>query len=227
MDYCYTQKRNTGLGAKSKKRIRVLAIVLALIGLLLAHYFILAVPIVRQVSEERIRGNAMLALEDAALHAFNTNVSHSDLVEISRDGEGNITLMQANTMLIQSLIRTAIARAHDNLDDVAAEGVHVPLGAFMGATFLAGYGPSMRFRVLNIGVASTHLHSDFVSAGINQTQHSITLTLRADVTIIMPGLQSRVHVTIPVPIVESTIIGRVPDVVLQNDLFGRVLNLSP
>jgi len=200
---------------------------MAIITLLLVQYFVFAVPTVRLVSEQRIRALAVLAVEDAAQNTFTAEFSHKDFVDITRDNDGNILLLQANTMLIHALTRNAVELAHKNLTYIEESGITVPLGAFFGAAILAGYGPDIQLRVLSVGIMASNLHSEFISAGINQTLHRITLNLMAEVTLIMPGLQSVVRNNIQVPITESTIIGRVPDVFLNTDIFNRSLNLVP
>jgi len=182
---------------------------------------------VRQISEERVRALAMVAIEDAAHQTFTTQYSHSDFVNISRDDDGEIVLMQANTMLMNSLVRLTSERARQNLAYIEKDGIPVPIGAFFGLALFAGVGPDVNLQVVSVGVMGTDIHSEFMSAGINQTLHRITLILSAEVTLIMPGLSSRLNVAIPVPIIESTVIGRVPDVFLQSDMFGRSLNLVP
>ncbi|MCL2847356.1 MAG: sporulation protein YunB [Firmicutes bacterium] len=233
MEYCVPYNRCKNRPEKSKKyrkRKRIiisLSIVMAIITLLLVQYFVFAVPTVRLVSEQRIRALAVLAVEDAAQNTFTAEFSHKDFVDITRDNDGNILLLQANTMLIHALTRNAVELAHKNLTYIEESGITVPLGAFFGAAILAGYGPDIQLRVLSVGIMASNLHSEFISAGINQTLHRITLNLMAEVTLIMPGLQSVVRNNIQVPITESTIIGRVPDVFLNTDIFNRSLNLVP
>ena len=223
----YRSKGRSRRFIRNKRIFLIIAITVLLITLGLIQYYALAVPSVRLISEERIRAKAMVAVEDAALATFTSDYSHQDFVHISRDDQGNITLIQANTLLIHSLVRIASVRAHENLLALEQDGIQIPFGAFTGVRLLAGYGPDITLRTLSVGIIETHIESEFFSAGINQTQHNMILNLTASVTIIMPGLSSQVEATIPVPIIESTIVGRVPDVFFQNDLFNRSLNLVP
>jgi len=240
MDSCYIyNKKGSGrrgggivasghkISKKKKMLIIVGCIVTGAIVLFSLHYFLFAVPTVRRVSEEKVRAASVVAVENAARNTFTSNFSHADFVTITHDNDGNILLLQANTMFINALVRNSIYMAHQNLSQVEDSGVAIPLGAFFGTTLLAAYGPPITLRVLSVGIAQSFLHSDFISAGINQTLHRITLTLSAEVTLIMPGLQSTVRADIPVPIIESTIIGTVPDVFLGTDIFNRSLNLAP
>jgi len=221
-------KKYKKFNAKKRKRaIIAIVVVVIILSLLLMQYFLFAVPTIRLTSEEKIRSIATVAIEDAALSTFSVGYTHDDFVDITRDSDGNILLLQANTMLIHNLVRISSVRALENLSDLERDGLPIPLGAFFGAAIFAGYGPLVNLQVLSVAVMGTHLNSEFITAGINQTLHRITLTLSAEVTLILPGLQSQVLAAIPVPIIESTIIGRVPDVFFQNDLFNRSLNLAP
>jgi len=228
--YIRSHKKRSPYGKKNKrKKIIIISatILIVLIIFAIIQYFAFGVPAIRIASEERIRQTAMVAIEDAAMQTFTSDITHDDLVYISRDIDGNIQLMQANTMFIQSLVRIASARALENLSVLEDEGVEIPFGTFTGFGIFAGYGRPVSLRVMSANIMGTDINSDFISAGINQTIHRITLILSSEVVVIMPGSTSRIEVSIPVPILESTIIGRVPDVFLQSDFFSRTLNLVP
>ena len=62
-----------------------------------------------------------------------------------------------------------------------------------------------------IGYTETKYISDFTSAGINQTNHKISMEVITNVRIIIPLNSKDIEVKKQVPISETIIVGRVPE----------------
>ena len=75
--------------------------------------------------------------------------------------------------------------------------------------------------------ASSIILSQFESAGINQTNHKIYLTISSTVSTVIPLITSRVNAEQEVLISESIIIGKVPEVYLYSDQLDTLLNFVP
>jgi hypothetical protein len=75
------------------------------------------------------------------------------------------------------------------------------------------------------GAVQSTFSSKFTSAGINQTLHRITLTLKATVRIILPGDAYIVSIETQAPISESILVGSVPSTytdVTQEDMLDLI-----
>ena len=102
------------------------------------------------------------------------------------------------------------------------EGIPVPLGAFTGISVLAGFGPEITFRVLQVGSVICSFESEFTSAGINQTVHSIYLDVTSEVSVVLPSGTKKISTVTEVMVAESLIVGEVPDIYWGKDIFSQI-----
>ena len=204
-----------------------MAVLVILTTALILHYILNMVPIIKRVAEERIRAYAASSVARAATDIITDSYAYDDLVDVVKNNSGDVVLIQANTPLMHALSRNAVARTEYYINQAENLRVTIPLGTLSGIAFLGGYGPDILIKTLPVGVVASNLHSEFISAGINQTLHKIYITVHTEVTVVLPGLSSRVLASVPIPIAENTIIGKVPDFYFQSGLFDKALNLIP
>ena len=65
--------------------------------------------------------------------------------------------------------------------------------------------------VLPVGSVHAEFHTDFQTAGINQTRHRVTLMLTARVQLVIPSSARTVEAFSQLAVAESIIVGEVPD----------------
>ena len=175
-------------------------------------------------SEAQVRSVTASAVNEAVLTAMQWNAAEYDsLVEIVRDGEGNVLSIEANAQAVNLIARQTVALSMTNLDAACAEGVDVPLGAFTGIGLFSGLGPSVNFRVLPVGTVTCDCLSSLASAGINQTLHTVSLEVTASVEIVLPSGSRDVSTVTDVLLCESVIVGKVPDAFFGGNLFEGIL----
>ncbi len=200
---------------KIKKYVVLAAVLAAVVGVIV--YFQSRVAgLLWELSEATVQSRAVSALNEAAMQALQWNgVSYDELVFITRDGAGNVQSIEVDAQAVNLAARQTVSLAATKLSEVCAQGIKVPAGAFTGIELLAGFGPKVTFRTLPVGSASCDLVSDFRSAGINQTLHSLYLRVSAQVRIVLPSGTRELAAQTPVLVCESIIVGEIPDVYLQ------------
>ena len=156
----------------------------------------------------------------------NTNI-YDDIIEIGMDNEGNITNFQVRSIMINKLAREIGKTAQQNLEIMGSEGVDIPVGTLTGIPMLVGIGPKITFKVQPIGTLSSSFSSEFMSAGINQTNHRIYLNIQASVSMVLPTASRNIITNTQILICESIIIGKVPDTYLNSDSLDEMMNLIP
>ncbi len=170
------------------------------------------------LSETSARAKAAEAVNDAALQTLQWNgAAYDKLVDVERNTAGEIVSIETDVYRINLLMRQTQALATTQVNAVCAEGVQVPLGAFTGFQLLAGFGPEISFRVLQVGNVICALESDFTSAGINQTRHSIYMTAKADIRIVLPSGAKEITVNTQILVCESVIVGKIPEIYLSGN----------
>ena len=220
-----TKKRRKRLG---KRRLIYLLITFLLVAILLFIHFQRNVTrVLISISEATMRASTTVAVNDAVYYTLSDEIRYEDLVTVTRDKEGEIVAVAANTLKINKIARDTASISQSNLKNLSLNGIPIPLGALTGIEAFAGLGPSIHFRIIPVSSVSCDYSSTFDSVGINQTKHSIYLNVIADISIVMPSRTENFAVTTEILIGESVLVGRVPDAYLQSDIFGNKPNLSP
>lgn len=140
-----------------------------------------------------------------------TGTEYSEIVDISYAPDGSIThltLNNVNANILKSIVANSIN------ETVAEDGIrimNIPWGTLTGREILSGRGRSIQLKITEFSYALVDIRSEFSSAGINQTRHSIIL----DVTVKAHGYIAITHISTQVKtsliIAETIIIGSVPD----------------
>lgn len=179
------------------------------------------------ISEATMRSITTIAVNDAIYYTLSDHIRYEDLVSIERDGEGNIRAISSNSFQINRIARDAAYMSQENLKKMSEDGIEIPFGAFTGVEAWAGFGPRINLKIIPISNVECRFVSEFESAGINQTKHSIYLEIVADISIIMPSKTRNFASLTEVLICESVLVGAVPDTYLQADIFGGKYTLAP
>ncbi len=166
------------------------------------------------------------AVNKAVFTALTEKMDYDDLIEIYTDNSGKINMIQANSANINKLARDCSVIAQESINKIVGEGIEVPLGTLTGSPLLMGQGLHIKVKLSPIGLVNTSFHSEFESAGINQTRHKIYLNLSAEVGVVLPFNEQPISNVTEVLICENILIGNVPDTYLSLD-GNNPLNLIP
>lgn len=183
--------------------------------------------VLKSIAEATMRSITTVAVNDAIYYTLSDQVRYEDLVDVTQDELGNILAITSNSFQINRIARDTAYMSQENLKKMSEDGIEIPLGAFTGVEAWAGFGPRVHLKIIPISNVECKFVSQFESAGINQTKHSIYLEIVADISIIMPSETSNFASMTQVLICESVLVGKVPETYLQADLFGGGYDLVP
>ncbi len=213
---------------KKRKRRRtriVLVSVFSVLILLVTYYFCVVNPVVLEVTKQSVYSLSTSAISDAVFDVMDEeNLSYDQLVKVEKDDVGNITMLSLQTVKLNLVARRFYQVAQTYLDEMGKMGVGVALGTFTGIPFLVGFGPKINLRLTPIGAMTSTFESNFVSAGINQTKHTLYVRLYASVSLLMPAYSSTIDSVTEVIIAENVLLGKVPEVYFGN---GSLLSFTP
>ena len=168
---------------------------------------------------------AAAALDAMAVQAVNRGVAdvvntatYSNLTDIRRDVNGTITSINADAVMMNLLSAEVSTRAQTYLNTKSDEGIPVPIGTFSGVPFLVGRGIPVKLNLKLVGAVNCNFNSEFKTAGINQTEHKITLRTNATVDIVLPFFNKRTNVVIEMLFSDSIIVGQVPEFLLTHTM---------
>ncbi len=176
-------------------------------------------PIVQKVAAQRVHLAVVRLINEAVYDQLGNGVAYQQLINVSTDENGRVTLMQPDTVKITRLV-TSIARdLEEKLSNLSRSDIEVPLGLLTGHLLLADKGPNLVVALLPIGSVSTEIRDEFTAAGINQTKHTVMLDIEVEVGILLPFQTTFTKITDTLPLVESVIVGPIPETYMN---FGGI-----
>ena len=169
-------------------------------------------PIIRTMAVSRSEVLLSQEIANEVNETMSENgITYSDIISFVTDKDGRINAMTTNIVTankLKSYLALSILTRITNVDETE---LSIPVGNLTGISVLAGRGPEMKVKVIPIGSVQTELSSQFVSAGINQTQHRIIMEVTSNVDIILPSETVSTTVSVNVVIAETVIVGSVPE----------------
>lgn len=138
-------------------------------------------------------------------------IVYSDLIKINSTGEGKVTSVEFDTVELTKIKSGIISAVQNNINKSDAVVLEIPIGTISGNQYLNNRGPKIRIELQISSAVYSKISSKFISAGINQTLHQITLTISADVHFIMPWYRSKGNFETDFLLAETIIVGEVPD----------------
>jgi sporulation protein YunB len=200
---------------------------LALIVFFILLYIIKVVnPIILSVGEAKIKSLATRSINAAVNEVITSGYSYGSLISIIFDNNGDVALIEANAMEINRLAKEIASVSQTRLDLIGEQGVGVPLGSLTGIPIFMGQGPDIRFKLYPIGSITCSFSSQFIGAGVNQTNHKIYVNISSTINVVLPIDNKQISTKTQILIAESIIVGKVPDVYLNSSL-ENMLPLIP
>ncbi|MEL7609048.1 MAG: sporulation protein YunB [Bacillota bacterium] len=183
-------------------------------------------PALVTLATTRVEALASEALQSAIYACAQDEANYSDLIMVSQS-ENRVYLLQANTRKMNLLAAQTTRAALESIRELGTVGLSIPVGTLSGISMLSGIGPPIHVTFAPAGSVKSDFHSEFSSAGVNQTLHRIYLQLSVDINIVLPGADCSVTLETKMPVAENVIMGDVPqtytDVANEEDM----LNLLP
>ncbi|MCT4593385.1 MAG: sporulation protein YunB [Anaeromicrobium sp.] len=172
-------------------------------------------PAFLTIATVKAREIATRAINQSVNEKINEHIKYEDLIFIRTDINGNITMMQANTVMMNQVASEVALSIQDNIKKIKTSSVSVPLGTVFKSQLLAKYGPKITINVTPIGMSSVTFKTEFEESGINQTRHKIYLVVTTQVRIIVPFSSQAASVQSEIPIAETVILGKVPETYMK------------
>lgn len=209
----YTKKTSTN------KRILVfLSIIISLLILFIYMLDKIILSTLMVVADGEMRTRAIEVIDRNILDLYNKEFNYDDIMKIEKDGQGNITMIRADTIKLNSLAAKVSLESQNKLRDMGAVGIKIPIGYISKNVILSNLGPSVKVRMQPIGSVKTNYISEFESAGINQTRHKIYLEVETSIKVIIATKSDEVQIKNTIPVAETIIVGKVPTTNLD---FGK------
>ncbi|NOH16277.1 sporulation protein YunB [Clostridium cochlearium] len=168
-------------------------------------------PIILNAADIEMKNKTTEIINKTVLENCEKNFVYNEIINIYKDESGNINMIKADTIKLNKLACDVALDSQNKLKDFGTRGVKLPASYIFKNNIISFFGPSIKVKMQPIGYTETKYISDFTSAGINQTNHKISMEVITNIRIIIPLNSKDIEVKKQVPISETIIVGRVPE----------------
>jgi sporulation protein YunB len=203
---------------RKKKKNIFYRVAIILLAILLASVFILRFlnskldVIVADMVEEGVKNTITKMINEAVTQSMREG-DYKDILSITYTSDGKVQGMVADSIKINLLCADVGARISEKLDALDRFYVEVDVGDVLDDIIIFGGFPySFSADVVPVGGIETGIESEFLSAGINQTNYRLKMRVKVGVTAIMLITTSTIDISTTVSIAEMLIVGDVPTV---------------
>lgn len=209
----YTGKK--GRSRKKTKRLLSFVIVLIIFGGSTFYLDKVILSNVFNVCYDTAYVYSAKAVNECVYEETTDGYGYGELVKIEKNTAGDITLITTDSLKINELNRKIALKTDQKLEKKLKSGIPVPLFAFSGISALSGYGPEIYYKSLSLSGVTCNFRDEFVSAGINQTMHSLYIDVVCVFFINAPVFKKTGECITSVLLSESIIVGRIPEIYLN------------
>jgi len=193
-----------------RKGIILWIITLMVLGIYIYRYVDRNIlPTVVAISEIRARSVTTGAINDTIKENIRRDINYNDLIFVQYDREGKVSLMQANTILMNNIATEVALEVQDQLQKISESSIKVPLSNAFDTRLVKL--PSVSVDIVPQGSVSVDFATEFEDSGINQTRHRIYIIVVTEIKMIVPLISEDIRITTNIPIAETIIVGEVPE----------------
>jgi sporulation protein YunB len=203
---------------RKKKKNIFYRVAIILLALLLMVVFILRFlnskldVIVADMVEEGVKNTITKMINEAVTQSMREG-DYKDILSITYTSDGKVQGMVADSIKINLLCADVGMLISEKLDAMERFYVEVDVGDVLDDIIIFGGFPySFSADVVPVGGIETGIESEFLSAGINQTNYRLKMRVKVGVTAIMLITTSTIDISTTVSIAEMLIVGDVPTV---------------
>ena len=228
MDKIYSRKRirlpkiNVSFYKKNNKNAKLVKVIaIIVIAMVTANLIIKSINPIIEKNCENIAKSVATKVSNEQATIVMSKYKYDDLCNISKDTNGNITMISANIITVNEIISDIAVKIQDELNNDSNGSFNMRLGAFTGMKLLSGLGPNINIKISTIGNVETDLKSEFFSAGVNQTLHRIYLEVKCRVAILTPFETMEEEILNQVLLSEAVIVGTTPNTYYNLEGMGE------
>lgn len=133
-----------------------------------------------------------------------------EFVVIDRDHMNRVTSIRLHATSLNLFAEKLSMILFDSLASYDSPAFGIPLGNLSHFVFLSGMGPLIPVEPVVLGSIANEIKSDFISAGINQTLHRISLTYSIAIRYLSPLHEACDIITLDLVLAETLVVGDVP-----------------
>lgn len=196
-------------GRKGKRRgVALAAALLSFVWGIFAETGLSSVS--QELTEEAAREYLVASINQAVKEELSG--MESEFVSVSQSGNGTVSAINLDAAALNSLKTGILSRLSKSLSGHAV--AWTPLGSFTDVGILNGRGPKVPVKLNMEGSADVEFQTEFRSAGVNQSCHRVTMTVKAKAYSQSKRFETQVEEKTATVLAETVVVGEVPEIVL-------------
>lgn len=159
-----------------------------------------------ELTQEAARGYVLSCVNQAVAQALEEEQA---FVIVERDEAGAPLAVHTDAAALNALRVQVLERLEETLNGSVT--VEVPAGSLTGIALLNGRGFPVPLSMNLEAAADLSFHTEFVSAGINQSCHRVTMVVKAQGFSQSRRFETQVEVETSTVLAETVLVGAVPE----------------
>lgn len=162
-----------------------------------------------ELTQEAARGYVLSCVNQAVEEALEEG---STFVQVERSEGGEPMAVHTDTAALNRLRAQVLSKLEKTLNGSVT--VKVPAGSLTGIALLNGHGFPVPLTLRLEASADLSFHTEFVSAGINQSCHRVTMLVAVQAYSQSKRFETQTHVETSTVLAETVLVGDVPEMAL-------------
>ena len=168
-------------------------------------------PSVMDLTEIKAQTLATEAINTAVNNTVDKlGFTYDDLADIKYTSNNKVASISTNTVNVNKLKAEVSLEAQNQLDNLQYREFNYYLGDLTGFELLNGLGPSLVVRLSFSSSVETEVNNTLESAGINQTQSTIEIHVKAEIFLTSDEEYPNEIVETTLPVAQTIIVGELP-----------------
>ena len=168
-------------------------------------------PSVMDLTEIKAQTLATEAINTAVNNTVDKlGFTYDDLADIKYTSDNKVASISTNTVNVNKLKAEVSLEAQNQLDNLQYREFNYYLGDLTGFELLNGLGPSLVVRLNFSSSVETEVNNTLESAGINQTQSTIEIHVKAEIFLTSDEEYPNEIVETTLPVAQTIIVSELP-----------------
>ncbi len=204
---------------KNLKNLLIMFVIILFSVIILSGFNKRIMPIIIETSCLEVKSFADKTIDDVVRQSISDmNLKSSDFISVHNETK----TVSADTVLVNNLCALVDSKLDETFSKQGKKKIAIPLGAASGVDILSNTGPDVSFTLVYKDDTSVNYETSFTSAGINQTNYKVWLTVDVTMRLVNPLKSTDVTATRKIMLVDTIIKGVVPQTYFQIDGKGAV-----
>ena len=195
----YARKRNTVNIHIISKLISFIIIFL----LILTYVQKILIPQLNQVTQNCAKDVFSEAVNAVINDSFIDISQNNAIVSPSFDSQGNLKLLQLDSLKVKKLSITLSKLIDKKLGAVTNNNIAIPLGSLSGIILLSKLGPTVHIRYSPFHTVETSVISTLSNNTVNPQAFSLLIKVKSSITVTHPLSEKEIDLSIDIPVSES------------------------